>query len=437
MLDNKFQKFLFHLTSVATTWFPRGGAWFFNTIIPPIIGNKIWIKSVFQKNLKKLKRVKQFKKILVIPDIHIGDAIMLQGAVMAFRDFFPEARIDYIIKKSVECLISGNPDISNLYPYFTGSIFPAPGDIESIRKLVVENQYDLCFNCSPFFEDTNLFPKGQPILNLLTVAPQMVRNDIEKKGINHFMTQSYEFAAKLLRDTVPSRPTKPFKGVRLTLSDKAIEEAQNFLKDKKIPMDEPVYFLNPDTASDFTRVPFEKQVELLKLLAQLPGHILFGTAFTIRGLEEKVLAKLSRAEVDKITLVPTSVTLDGYSALIDFADVFISGDTGPLHMAAARKVSKSGNFKFRNRTFIISIFGATPARSAGYDSENPLYPPANQEAVSKTYVSESTCRNITCVNKMAKTCKVVRCFEVLNVEKIANDIKEYIDLIPQKSPAFV
>ncbi len=426
MLDNKLQKFIFHLTSVLTVWFPRGGAKFFDTVIPPILGNRLLVNHLNQKNLNTLRKVKEFKKILVIPDIHIGDAIMMQAAVTAFRDFFPGARIDYIVKKAVACLIEGNPDVSNLYPYFTGTVFPAPEDIESIKKLVTENQYDLCFNCSPFFEDAALFPEGQTILNFLSVAPQMVRNDIDQTGINHFLFQSYEFPHKLLSSLQNPKRLEPFKGVPLTLSDKAVDEAKSFLKANGVDSDKPILFFNPDTASPYTRVPFNDQVDLLKRLSSINGKILLGSAFTARGIEKQILEKLTGEEKAKITIVPTSMSLDGYSALIDFTDVFVSGDTGPLHMAAARKVSKSGNFKFRNKTFVVSIFGATPARMSGYDSKDPLFPPANQDVQSRTYVSESPCRNITCVNKMAKTCKVVRCFEVLDVENIAVDIKLHL-----------
>src|SRR5258708_1285160 len=120
MLSNELQKTLFHLTSVVTNWFPRCGARFFNTVLPPIIGNRFLVNRMSKKNLAVLRKMKEFKKILVIPGIHIGVAIMMQAAVTAFRDFFPDARIDYVVKKSVACLIEGNPDISNLYPYFTG-----------------------------------------------------------------------------------------------------------------------------------------------------------------------------------------------------------------------------------------------------------------------------------------------------------------------------
>lgn len=426
MLNNRLQKTLFHLTSVLTNWFPRGGAWFFNTTLPPLVGNRMLVNHIFRKNLKTIRRVKEFKRILVIPDIHIGDALMMQSAVTAFRDFFPEARIDYIVKKAVGCLIEGNPDISNLYPYFTGSVFPSEADIESIRKLVAENQYDLCYNCSPFFEDASLFPKDQVILNFLTTAPQILRNDLDRTGNNHSLYQCYEMPHRLLSTWMEPKRKGPLKGVPMTLSDRAVAEAQAFLKEQKVPAGAPLLFMNPDTASRFTRVPFDDQVELLKRLAQTPAHILLGTDFTTRDLEARLLEKLTPEERAKVTQVPTSLSLDGYTALIDFADVFISGDTGPLHMAAGRKVSKSGNFKFRNKTFVVSIFGATPPRISGYDSRDPLFQPANQDVLSRSYVSESPCRNITCVNKMAKTCKTVRCFEVLDVENIAVDIKLHL-----------
>jgi len=437
MLDNKFQKTLFHLTSQATTWFPRGGAWFFDHTIPPILGNKLLVEHVFKKNLNAIKKVPKFEKILVIPDIHIGDAVMMQGAVQAFRDFFPTARIDYVIKKSAACLIEGNPAISNLYPLFTGAIYPAESDIESIQKLVAENRYDLCFNCSPFFEDDRLFPKGQKILNFLTSAPQMVRNDIDKSGLNHFVFQSYLFVDKLLKESSGENPLKTaFQGVPVILSDNAFQKAKNLLMEKNVRLDKPIVVINPDTASPYTLIPFEHQTILLKRMLAMEATVLFGTAFVHTELEKKLLETLSTDEKKKVVVIPRALSLDGYAALVDFADVFISGDTGPLHIAAARKFSKTGNVTFLNKTFVISVFGATPARMAGYDSTNPLFPPANQDAPSRTYVSESPCRNITCVNKMAKTCEKPRCFETLDVENIIDDIKKYLEESKKLLPMF-
>ena len=88
-----------------------------------------------------------------------------------------------------------------------------------------------------------------------------------------------------------------------------------------------------------------------------------------------MLGDLKEEERKRLTIVPKSMNLDAYAALIDFADFFISGDTGPLHIGAARKVSKTGTRKFRNRTYVVSVFGATNARMSGYDSTDPLFRP--------------------------------------------------------------
>ena len=426
MLDNQFQKFLFHLTSIVTTWFPKSGAWFFNTFIPPIGGNKLLLRYIYRKNLKVVQSVKKFERILVIPDIHIGDAILAQGGLKVFKDFFPDARVDFIVKKSVAPFLEGNPSISNLYPVFNGLIFPSESDLENVKRIAAENNYDLCYNCSPFFENESLFPKGQKILNYVTIAPQIIRNEMDQTGNSHIVFTCYDFAYRYLSTHHKIQRNEKFTGVPLTLSDKAIQDAKSFLADHHISQNKPILFLNPDTASIYTRIPHHDQVAILKNLASLDCSILLGVGYTAKNIETELLEKMTAEEKAKITIVPTTISLDAYGALIDFCDVFISGDTGPLHIAAARKVSKSGRYRFRNKTFVISIFGATPSRLSGYDSTNPLYFGANQDVLSKTYVSESPCRNITCVNKMSKTCKKVRCYEFLNTDIISSDIQTYL-----------
>src|ERR1700677_574009 len=427
MLDNPFQKFLFHLTSLLTTWFPKGGAWFFNTFIPPIGGNKLLIRYLNRKSQKTIQSVKKFERILVIPDIHIGDAILAQGGLKVFKDYFPDARVDFIVKKSIASLFEGNPNISNLYPVFNGVVFPSEADLENVKRIAAENNYDLCYNCSPFFENESLFPKGQKILNYVTIAPQIIRNEMDQAGNSHIAFTCYDFAYRFLSTGYKIQRNEKYTGVPLTLSDKAIQDAKTFLRDHHIPQNKPILFLNPDTASIFTRIPHHDQIAILKRLASLDCSILLGVGYTAKNIETELLEKMTAGEKAKITIVPAAVSLDAYGALIDLCDVFISGDTGPLHIAAARKVSKSGQYQFRNKTFVISIFGATPPRLSGYDSTNPLYFGANQDVLSKTYVSESPCRNITCVNKMAKTCKNVRCYEFLNTNIIVSDIQTYLN----------
>ena len=227
---------------------------------------------------------------------------------------------------------------------------------------------------------------------------------------------------------IPKRKA-PFKGITLTLSDSAIEQARHFLKSNNLFKGDPLICYNPDTSSPFTRVPLGQQVSILTKLAQLPYKILLGAGHTAKDIERSLVGPLSLPQRKKITIIPPSMPLDSYAALIDFSDLFITGDTGLLHIAGAHKVARSKTYTFRNKTAIFSIFGATPARMYGYD-----FFPANQEAPSHVYISESPCRNVTCINKMAKTCKAVNCFQFIDTEKILSDIRSYLSVVKNGSP---
>src|ERR1700679_670780 len=86
-MGNKIPRFLFHLTSDLTAWFPRAGPRFLNGLVLPLLGHCWLVRTVYKKNSQVIQKLKRVRRILVIPDIHIGDAIMMQGAVQAFRDF--------------------------------------------------------------------------------------------------------------------------------------------------------------------------------------------------------------------------------------------------------------------------------------------------------------------------------------------------------------
>ena len=182
MLDNKISNAFFDFTSKVTTLFPQGGAWFFDHTLIPLGNIPLVRRLTISKNLRILKSAKDLHRILVISDIHIGDAILAGGGVAAFRDFFPEARIDYVVKKSVACLFEGNPAISNLYPVFTGGQFPNASDLEAVKKLSFENDYDLCLNCCPFIVDDQILPKGQHVIDVVTAAPEILYNLTHRRG---------------------------------------------------------------------------------------------------------------------------------------------------------------------------------------------------------------------------------------------------------------
>lgn len=415
--ETQFKRF-FQFASLVTDVFPRRGARILDITVRNLLGNVLVFRAVEHQARKQFNRVKKFNKILVAADLNIGDAIIAQGAVSAMKDILPDARIDCVVKESARSLIEGNPDITNLYPLYVGAPFPNDSDIEGLSKIAKSEDYDLVINFSPMVDD-KVFGE-RTVVNYAMMAAELIRNEGRHGGaINNVIYRSYKFMGEIFRDMVPPDFGQSFKGAEVYLSEEALDEAKSFLIGHGISQDDAVVLFNPDASAKFTRMPFDFQLNLLRQLCDMKCFVLLGAGHVEKLIEHELVFSLSPEHRRKITIIPPSTDLDVYTALVDFSDVFITGDTGPLHLAAARKFSRESGESLRNRTAVLSIFGGTPSHIYGYDSETPGFFPANQDALSKVFVADNSCRNITCINKMAKTCKEVRCFQSLDPSHIA------------------
>jgi ADP-heptose:LPS heptosyltransferase len=437
-MNTRFQSVFFAGTSRLTNVLPVLGARLLDSTIRPLYGSRT-MAAVFERGDRRMmKRMKAFRRFLVISDSHIGDAVMLQSALMAVRDFFPDAEVDYVINKTVAPLIEGNSEASRIIPVFSNGQFPTLTEVRILREIIREGQYDLCVNFCPFLERKDIAGPAQPVARFLNHAPTLIRNENDPQQINHFSYQSYKFVRGLLSLVAQPVRADSFRGVQTTYTDDAIEQARRFTNEASLSPGSPVIMSNPDSASKFNLMPFESQAGLLGLLARDTAAavtILLGAGHTEAGIGERLADTIPSQFRSKVHIIPRSMPLEVYSALIDFADVFISGDTGPLHLAAARRYSRSAHYQFRNRTAVLSFFGATIPRMSGYDSSQPGYLPANQDAPSWCYQAGSPCRNITCLNKLFKTCGTVRCFEQVDVAGLATLIVSHIKGLVRQAPA--
>ena len=423
------QRLAFAASSRLTEVFPVAGARLLDATLRPILGSHLLSSWFGRRNRALLRRVRRFRRFLVVPDIHIGDAVLTQSALSAVRDFFPDAEVDYVVNRAAAPLIDGNPEASRVLPIFSGAQLPTAEDLAALSDVIRGGGYDLCWGFGSFVDPGDVAPRGQAWISFLTHAPQIVRNESDTAEINHFSYQFYRFVRAVL-ETV-ARPVRPARcvGVRTTYADGAVEGAARYAASLGITPRTPVVMVNPDGACRFTLLPFADQAALLARLAatSVPETaILLGAGHSWSGVGERLVAEVPEGVRRKLHIIPKQMPLDVYAALMDLADVFITGDTGPLHLAAARRHSRSGRHRFRNRTAVLSLFGATVPRMSGYDSRQPGYLPANQDAPSWCYQAGSPCRNLSCLNKYFKTCRTVRCFERVDLAGLAALVVGYL-----------
>ena len=428
-MNNRLQSAVFSGTSRLTDMFPEFGGHLLDSVIRPTYGSRT-LSALFERdNRRVMKSVKTLRRFLVIPDIHIGDSVMMQSSLSALRDFFPDAEIDYVINRTAAPLIEGNPEATRVIPLYANGLFPSPAEIGTLKGLLRTGQYDLCVNICPFLEKREIAVRSQPVARFLNHAPTLIRNEDDTRTVNHFSYQAYRFVRDILSTVAQPVRGDHFTGVRTTYADEAVEGALQFARQCSLSPRARVIMFNPDSSVKYNLMPFESQVKFLELLARNTGDdvtILIGEGHTEAGIGIRLAETVSPSTRAKVRIIPRSMPLDTFAALIDFAEVFISGDTGPLHIAASRRYSRSGRYKFRNGTAVLSVFGATPPRMSGYDSFQEGYLPSNQDAPAWCYLAGSPCRNITCLNKMFKTCGKVRCFEHMDLEGLGTLISSYL-----------
>ena len=385
--------------------FPGGGARWVDRLIFSVAGNALVPELILKWNARRLKSLRQIENVCVLCDLNIGDAIMAQAAVAAIRTFLPDARVDYVMKRSAACLVEGNPQITRVYGVYEGSPLPTRHDIDAVDEVLAENSYELVFNMCPFLSGKNLhFSTQSRVIGCGGVVVNVVRAQRMPLEVSHVMYRIYRTVYDLLAQLDAPARGDGFEGGRITLNSTAIERSRRFLRDAGLEGNSPRVLFNPDTSSVFTRIPVAMQARLLSGLCELPGQVLLGAGHTFAGIEKELLASLPPEKSKTVTVVPPSLPIDAYAALIDSCDVFITGDTGLVHIAAARKFGRDNGYTFRNQVAVLSVYAAQPARLYGYDSERPGFLASNQDAEAHTYETESSCRSIATVNKAYIAC---------------------------------
>lgn len=414
---------LFRTASSITDAFPRAGSKFLDMTLLPVAGSDMLSKMKLDGARRIVGRIQRFEKILIVSDLNIGDALFSQAAVSGLRDYFPDSQMDLAISKKAERIVGGNPEINNVLPVFAGTPIPSANDLAALAKIATRGKYDFLLSLCPYFgtKDFSLSTRNVvPFDSFAAVLVNAMRKPLE---MSHVVYQLHRYIHLLLGGIAPQKRKMEFKGLTATIPESSMDDAREHLRKVGIGGNDKIIMLNPDASTRFTRIPHDIVVQIIKRLLRLKCPILLGSGFGDGQLEKMIMESLSIEERKGVISLKSNISLEEFSALIDFSDVYICGDSGPMHIAAARRRSDMIGAPLRNRTAVYSIFGATPAKTYAYDSYHPGYFPSNQHADSRTYVATSPCRNITCINKNAKTCRTTRCFEFVDVDSIVDDIE--------------
>jgi len=381
---------------------------------------------------KHFRRINGLKRILIIAGINIGDAIMAQSFISPLKKSHPEIEISYLYQRRGYPLIRANPCVDQHFPLIKSIGYPSKSDFKNLKKVIENYNFDLIFNFCPYFSSKD-FKSAQTVVIYPT---RLIANVINAYASNEsraqILFQMNRFANECIENISPGaqewiEDCSAFASNVIYVNEERMLRAKRIIERLNInPRSKKILF-NPDTSCSYTRIPFEFQVELIKGILSVNNiTLLLSCGFSLPNIEKELFKEISPSLTKKITVIPKDTPIDVFASLIDHSLMFITGDTAPLHIAAARRVTVDSDNYFRNSTAVVGIFGATSGKIYGYDSYSDAYLPSAQDAPSKIFEANPDCKNLTCIDKIFKACPEVRCFDGLEPGPIVDYIRDYL-----------
>lgn len=317
-------------------------------------------------------------KILIIRTGAIGDVVHTSALVQSIREASPQTEIHYLSNKMMEFMFKENPDINkfiDLNPKF--KLFSSY--TKEMIKLLKKEKYDLAINLQPSF-------KIRALVHLAGIKKELVY----KKDFNiHAVTNFWQTGLKAFPNM------KKQEHLKLYLEKKVIDEAKKKLENYKRP------FIVINAGGVFSKrqgrtYPIDKWVELgNKLQEKYDGTIILNGA-----KEDKDFLQPLNKIKNSINYIG-ELKLEDSCGIISQADIMLSGDSGPLHIATALGVKS------------IGLYGSMPIERTGCYS-NGVNIASKKDCVP---CNRRKCKYLKGTNKI-----YAPCMEEISVDSILNQI---------------
>lgn len=353
---------------------------------------------------------REIEKVLVLQLGGIGDLVLSTPALNAIRQSFKASYIGLLVISRSADLIKNCPYIDDLFVfdiYYTNliSLFKSQAIIKvwkTIRQLR-RLRFDMVINLENISSWAGAFKMA--VLFWLIGAKYRVGRDTDGKGFflnlkvkdsrkdsRHELDANLDVARAIGAHIQDIRPE-----VFISEEDKGF--ILDFLSQNGISDKDLLIGFNPG-AFRLNRRWFEK------CWAQLAERLIkeYGCKIVITGhrSEQRMIGEIVRLSGDKRLITATNLTLKQLAALIERLRLFITNDSGPMHIAAAVQAP------------LIAIFGA---------GEFHKFSPQYSQAKFKILRKDIDCRQ-SCNDKF--NCASRRCMELITVEDVMQAVREIL-----------
>lgn len=282
--------------------------------------------------------IKPNSRILIIHLSAIGDVIHTLPAAHALRTSFPNSYLAWIVEDAGYNLIQGHPELDEviLFPKKEiKKIFKEKGFFAALKLILEFGRKIRSYHFDVVIDFHNMFKSS--IIDLFSGAKVKTGFGPGREGNRFFLTHVFEH---------PSQP-KHFVDIELELTrllgadihdvqfvfpdyNKETLKIDKFLAENSV--NNPFFCVAPSTSPSWTNKlwTFEGMAKLIDRLSDYGSVLIIGTE-SDRKIINETKKLLTTKPIDTTGLF----NLRELAVLLRKASLFVGGDTGPMHLAAA------------------------------------------------------------------------------------------------------
>lgn len=329
----------------------------------------------------------------------LGDLVMATPLIADLRRRFPQAKITAMCRSSVASLLKNDPCIDEIYSYKLPSGWIRRMEPIDIIEEIQRNEYDLGILLTNSFSSAWWLWRGR-VKNRLGFACNL-RSCLLTKAIpfptnkaTQHLVLTYKELLKPLG--IPLSDTPP----RLYISSEEDLAAKELLTLSGIPEKAYVLGINPGAAYGSAKcwLP-ERFVEVSKKMLQRENlYVLYFGDEAGAPLVDSICEQLPK---ERVINLAGRTTLREFVALINCCNLFLTNDSGPMHIAAALNVP------------LVALFGSTDdTRTGPYGSGTVIH------------------KHVECSPCYKRTCPIdFRCMTRIGTDEV---YEELIKLVQEK-----
>ena len=271
------------------------------------------------------------EKILIIRTGAIGDVCHTSNTYRSIKNQYPNAQIHYLTSRLIEPLLSFDPDLNKILIVDPSQLQPFSDEFGAFVKKIKEEKYDLVINLQPSL-------KTRWLVKRAGIKKQL---NYKKNFKMHAVDNFWQTAKKMFTQL------EHISSLDLYLNPSIVAEVEAEFVDKK----RPIIILNAGgvfAKRQGRTYPLESWIKLGDKIQEK-----YNATIILTGAKEDEVFLKPLATIKNSIYCVGKYPLEKSVALYKIADLLISGDSGPLHLASAL------------HTKCIGLFGSMPVNRTG------------------------------------------------------------------------